>query len=85
MAKRYEVRIKSNVEKTLDGYDAALRSRIIEKFSQIAEDPRGQDSKKLDEGIYRVRVGDYRIIYEVHDKERTAVVLRIGHRSEVYR
>ena len=82
---RYEVLIVRSAENTLDSYDAALRNRVIAKFDQIAENPRGTDSKKLDGDIYRVRVGDYRIVYEVRDKERAAVVLRIGHRSEVYR
>jgi mRNA interferase RelE/StbE len=69
----------------LDSYDTALRNRIIAKFDEIANSPRGTDSKKLADNIYRVRVGNYRLVYEVRDKERTAVVLRIGHRSEVYR
>ena len=85
MIARYEVRVKTSAAKTLDSYDAALRNRIIAKFDDIAENPRGTDSKKLEGNIYRVRVGDYRIVYEVHDKERKAVVLRIGHRSEIYR
>ena len=83
--KRYEVRIMRSAEKRLDSYDAPLRNRIISKFDEIADDPRGTDSKKLDGDIYRVRVGQHRIVYEVRDKNRTAVVLRIGHRSEIYR
>lgn len=85
MTARYEVRILKSAEKTLDSYDAALRNRIIAKFNEIAENPRGTDSKKIDEHIYRVRVGDYRIVYEVRDKERKAFVVRIGHRSEIYK
>ena len=85
MIGRYEVRIKASAEKALDSYDVALRNRLIAKFDEIARNPRGTDSKKLDGNIYRVRVGDYRIVYEVLDKERKAVVLRIGHRSEIYR
>ena len=62
-----------------------LRERIIEKFDEISKDPRGTDSKKLDDATYRVRVGDYRIVYHVNDAEDTVLVTRIRHRREVYR
>jgi len=62
-----------------------LRERIIEKFDEITKDPRGTDSKKLDDATYRVRVGDYRIVYHVNDAEHTVLVTRIRHRREVYR
>ena len=62
-----------------------LRQRIIEKFEEIGKELRGADSKKLDDAIYRVRVGDYRIVYEVNDKERKVVITRVRHRREVYR
>ncbi len=62
-----------------------LPERIIEKFDEIGKDPRGPDSRKLDEGIYRVRVGDYRIVYHVNDAERKVVITRVRHRREVYR
>lgn len=83
--RRYEVRIAASADKELGGLSALLRQRIIDKFEEIGKDPRGPDSKKLDERIYRVRVGDYRIVYEVRDSERTVVVTRIRHRREVYR
>ena len=82
---RYEVWIVKSAEKVLDSFAVALRKRIIAKFEEVAADPRGTDSKKLDEHVYRVRVGDYRIVYEVRDKERKAIVLRIGHRKEIYK
>ena len=62
-----------------------LRQRIIEKFEELGKEPRGADSKKLDDAIYRVRFGDYRIVYEVNDKERKVVITRVRHRREVYR
>lgn len=83
--KRYEVLIVSSAEKELAGMQKGLRQRIIEKFEEIARDPRGTDSKKLDDRMYRVRVGDYRIVYTVNDKERKVVVTRIRHRREIYR
>jgi len=61
--------------------------RITSKIDDLGEDPRPDGVQKLtgEEDLYRIHVGDYRIVYEVHDRERKAVVLRIGHRSEIYR
>ncbi len=83
--KGYEVLIAASAEKELAGMQKVLRQRIIEKCEEIGKDPRGTDSKKLDDVTYRVRVGDYRIVYNVNDKERKVVITRIRHRREVYR
>jgi len=82
---RYEVRIAASADKDLAGMSKMLRERIIEKFEEIGKDPRGMDSKKLDDATYRVRVGDYRIVYHVDDAKHTVLVTRIRHRREVYR
>ena len=83
--KRYEVLIVARADKKLAQMQRILRERMIEKFDEISKDPRGTDSKKLDEATYRVRVGDYRIVCHVNDAERKVVVTRIRHRREVYR
>ena len=83
--RRYEVLIAASADKELASMQRMLRQRIIEKFEEISKDPRGTDSKKLDEATYRVRVGDYRIVYHVDDKARRVVITRIRHRREVYR
>ena len=53
----------------------------------MADNPRPQGSKKLggEDGLYRIRVGDYRIVYAIRDDILVVLVVRIGHRSEVYR
>ena len=83
--KRFDVRIVASAGKELGGMPRMLRERIIEKFDEIRKDPRGMDSKRLDDATYRVRVGDYRIVYHVNDAEHTVLVTRIRHRREVYR
>jgi mRNA interferase RelE/StbE len=83
--KRYDVRIAASADKELAKMPRMLRQRIIKKFDEISKDPRGLDSKKLDDATYRVRVGDYRIVYHINDKEHTVLVTRIRHRREVYR
>ena len=83
--KRFDVRIVASAGKELASMPRMLRERIIEKFDEIRKDPRGMDSKRLDDATYRVRVGDYRIVYHVNDAEHTVLVTRIRHRREVYR
>ena len=65
------------------------QARLIATISDLADDPRPNGSKKLagSEGFIRVRVGDYRVVYTVDDdvKVLEVVVVRIGHRKEVYR
>ena len=82
---RYQVWIAANADKELDSLTVVLRQRIIDKFDEIRKDPRGTDSKKLDDHIYRIRAGDYRIAYEVRDAEKMVVVTKIRHRRDVYR
>jgi mRNA interferase RelE/StbE len=64
-----------------------LRARVAEKISALGTDPRPQGVKKLahTERTYRVRVGDYRIVYEIADAERVVSISKIGHRRDVYR
>jgi len=53
----------------------------------LGTEPRSRDSSKLQapEDLYRIRVGDYRIIYEIFDRRLLVLVLKVGHRSEVYK
>jgi mRNA interferase RelE/StbE len=56
------------------------------KIYALQEDPRPPGCRKLaDHAAWRVRIGDYRIVYEIEDATRTVLVLRIGHRKEIYR
>jgi len=61
----------------------------LDAIQSLLTDPRPRQSKKLKgaqaEGAYRVRVGDYRIVYDVDDDLKLVTVYRIGHRREVYR
>ena len=66
--------------------DAKLKSRLDEAIESLADDPRPPGCRKLagTTDRYRVRVGDYRIVYRIHDGKVTVLVLVIGHRREVY-
>lgn len=74
-------------EKDLDGF----RGRQLEKFEKLilslAETPRPRQATKLSgsAGMWRVRTGDYRVLYEIDEAHRRIRVWRIAHRKEVYR
>jgi len=61
--------------------------RIRDAIDQLAMDPRPPGAKTLSgaENQWRVRVGDYRVIYQVHDDRLVVLVIRLGHRKDVYR
>ena len=85
---RYRLEIRPSVEKTLRKIrDARLQQRLSEAFDKLAENPRRMGAEKLAGGKdrYRYRVGDYRIIYEIHDKVLLVLILAVGDRKEIYR
>lgn len=59
---------------------------ILEHVSLLADDPRPRGGEKLSEfDRYRVRLGPYRIIYEIRDRDLFVIVVKVGHRSHIYR
>ena len=82
----YSLLIKPSAVKELERLPAKPRRLIVRKIESLAEDPRPRGSEKLSgKDLHRVRQGDYRILYDIQDKARVVVVIRIGHRREVYR
>jgi mRNA interferase RelE/StbE len=65
----------------------AVQKRIIGRIEALAVNPRPHGVEKLagEDQTYRVRVGEYRILYEVHDAALVVLVVKVGHRREVYR
>lgn len=63
------------------------RERVLARIHRLAYQPRGAGVRKLEgyESVYRARAGAYRILYEVMDQVLVVVVIRIGHRRDVYR
>ena len=61
--------------------------RILRRIEQLSQNPRGRRSEKLSSRreCYRLRQGDYRIVYSVNDKDRIVDVFKIGHRKEIYK
>ena len=82
----YKLLIKSSAAEELEGLPRKDRSRIVEKIAALAEHPRPPGSEKLSgEEKYRLRQGDYRVLYSIQDASGTVTVVKIGHRREVYR
>jgi mRNA interferase RelE/StbE len=84
---RYEVFIKPSALKELESVGTRkLRRNPVERIAALADNPRPQGSTKLAGGDrYRVRHGVYRVVYSVDDERRVALVVKIGHRKDVYR
>lgn len=82
----YEVFIRRKAEKAIARLPDDVYGRMNDAINDLAADPRPPGCEKLTgrEG-YRIRVGDYRAIYRVDDRERRVEVLRVAHRSSVYR
>lgn len=82
----YSIKIKASAAKTLRKIDARDRSQLIAAIDRLAhERSAGSALKGEFGGLRRLRVGHYRIIYETIHEELTVLVVRVGHRSEVYR
>ena len=82
----YAVRIKRSAAKALEAIARAGRQRLIEAIDRLADNPAAGSVLKGElSGLRRVRVGDHRIVYEVHDDQLVVLVVRIGHRRDIYR
>ena len=83
----YRVEITSQAEKTLRKLDKASQRRIAARIDELAENPRPRDCKKLadQDDLWRIRVGNFRIVYQVLDRKLLVLVIRIGDRKDIYR
>jgi mRNA interferase RelE/StbE len=82
----YRVVVLPAVERQLRRIDVAARRRIDTAILALAGDPRPHGSRKLSNSEeYRIRVGDYRVLYEIEDLVLRILVVKVGHRRDVYR
>jgi mRNA interferase RelE/StbE len=82
----YHIEYDAGVLKSLRRVPHNIQDRILKRIGALADNPRGPGCVKLTgEEAYRVRVGDYRIIYTVEDDRLLVLVVDIGHRGDVYR
>lgn len=82
----YSVKITSRAEGELKRLDRPVKNRVVTAILASASDPRPPGCLKVRsaEGVWRIRVGDWRIGYEIDDSLQEVVVIRVGHRNEFY-
>ena len=85
--RRYRVQFSSSAAKALGKLPHDVQRRIGRAIDGLETDPHPPGSKKLtgEEDLYRLRVGDYRIIFQVENRKLLVLVLSIGHRRDIYR
>jgi len=82
----YSVLFRESVKRDISSIPSEDLKRILERIGTLADNPRPLGSEKLTaQERYRIRQGNYRIIYSVQDEQLTIWVIKIGHRREVYR
>lgn len=83
---RYRVVVRKSVSKDMRGIPKEDARRVVSAMKSLANDPRPPGSKKLSgQERYRLRQGNYRILYEIEDDNLIVCVVRVGNRRDVYR
>lgn len=84
---RYRIELTRTARKVLLGLGASDRRRIERAIDGLASDPRPRGYQKLEgsDSALRIRVGHYRVIYDINDDVLLVLVLKVGHRRDVYR
>ncbi len=83
---KFQIILPKSAQKELDRLPDEIANRILARLAELETNPRPADVKKLKgRDAWRIRVGDYRVIYEIHDRVLRIIVITVGHRREVYR
>ena len=80
----YEIVFTKKAEKDFDALDAQMKRRIVQVLERIRIDPKPFLRRLAEVDSYRLRVGDYRVIIDLPEQKKEIVVLKIGHRKNVY-
>jgi mRNA interferase RelE/StbE len=82
----YVVLLKRSAERELERLPRKIHDAVVDHLQSLAENPRPPGIKKLHgREAYRIRIGDYRVLYMIHDAKKIAEVFSVAHRKEVYR
>ena len=83
----YRIEFAPKAQRDFNALDKPIRSRLARRINSLAENPFPQGIKKLagEDDLYRLRVGDYRVLYQIQGKRLVVLVAGIGHRGDVYR
>lgn len=82
----YTIEIEPRARRQLRALPRDMQRRITDALAQLAEQPRPPEARRLTgyDRTYRLRVGAYRILYEIEDRVRIILIIEVGHRREVY-
>jgi len=83
----YKIKYKPKAQKFIEGQSPKIKRQLIKKIEDLQKDPRPPGSTLLDseKNIYRIRTGNYRIIYQVQDKVLLVIIAKVGDRKAIYR
>ena len=83
----YRLEVKARAVKELSRMRPDAGIRLLQSFQSLISDPRPRQSHKLSGSVnsYRLRVGDYRVLYQVDDELKLVTIFKVGHRREMYR
>lgn len=83
----YTIEFSRKAERQFKDLPKSIQVKLAPKINALADNPRPRGAKKLEgeDELYRIRVGDYRVIYQVQDKALIVLVVKIGDRKEIYR
>jgi mRNA interferase RelE/StbE len=83
----YEIKFKSSAWKSFDKLPKDINRRINEAIRELSDNPRSLKAKKLMgyRDFYRIRVGDYRVVYEIQEQVLVVLIIKVDHRRDVYR
>jgi mRNA interferase RelE/StbE len=83
----YRIEFTSRAQRDFKALDGSVRGRIARRIDSLANNPYPSGIKKLEgeDELYRLRVGDYRILYQIKNDVLLVLVVSVGHRREVYR
>ncbi len=81
---KYNLKIQKNAQKSLAKISEPFQSKIIDKIYTLANDPFYNAKKLIGREAYRIRIGNYRVIYEIINDELVILIVDIGHRKNIY-
>ena len=83
----YQIEFKSSASKEIEKLPRPMVARVVDAIGALASNPYPQGVKKLSgfDRTYRIRVGDYRVLYSVYENRLVIEIIRIAHRKDVYR
>jgi mRNA interferase RelE/StbE len=83
----YRIEVKKSAANSLKKIPKADQKRIADKIDSLAENPPNPDTTKMkgNNPFHKARVGDYRIVYEIHEDVLSILIVKIGHRKDIYK